>query len=231
MEPLGQGQWRCALSVSLRSWRSSTPIALADAIHVWASRLDGAIGLLYSPSECRVARFTPAAWIGVDGPMRADDVFECRCFNADIEFRWLQNAASADATGTAVVLSEGTVVVPEGWVALDALTAVETIEQLYLVWGEVATTTDGEGFVTLEAARVGRLSVPYDGEAGRGERLGLRAREYVCVEVADDGGPFGDESVFGAGNAFVAEERLMGFASAPRPERPGDARSGGHGGQ
>lgn len=177
--------------------RAVEGLTLADAI-ARAALLSG-IALLATPARHQVADIRDGACHGPGGPCPLDEVFEARVIGTDLELRWLH---SSSGLGRAVALAEQEAALPQSFGdRLPVLEAVRTFDQRYLLWG---TTTDpiASGWATLFSSRIGTLSVPVT-VAGSGRKIWLRAREYIAVESA-------------YGNAYVAEERLLGLEEAAR---------------
>lgn len=171
-------------------------VALAEALE--ATGLDGACALLTTPSAYQVARVAGHTCVTRNGPVDLAAVYEARVFSPDVELRWMESASAS------VVLAEDEYLLPGSFGdRLDPLPAVRTIEARYLVWGAVQAAMDG--WATLSSARVGVLDVPAL-TAVRHERVRLAAREYVAVDPEH-------------GNAYVAEERLLGFEPYQASER------------
>ncbi|MBO4270947.1 CRISPR-associated protein Csx19 [Microbispora triticiradicis] len=170
---------------------------LAEALE--ATGLDGACALLTTPSAYQVARVTGHTCVTRSGPVDLAAVYEARVFSPDVELRWMESASAS-----AVVLAEDERLLPDSFGdRLDPLPAARTIEARYLVWGAVQAAMDG--WATLSSARVGVLDVPAL-TAVRDGRVRLAAREYVAVDPQH-------------GNAYVAEERLLGFEPYQASER------------
>ncbi|WP_182874307.1 CRISPR-associated protein Csx19 [Microbispora sp. H10670] len=172
-------------------------VTLAEALE--ATGLDGACALLTTPSAYQVARVTGHTCVTRNGPVDLAAVYEARVFSPDVELRWMESASAS-----AVVLAEDEYLLPGSFDdRLDPLPAARTIEVRYLVWGAVQDAANG--WATLSSARVGVLDVPTL-TAFRHGRVRLAAREYVAVDPEH-------------GNAYVAEERLLGFEPYQASER------------
>ncbi len=177
--------------------RRQEKMTLAAAIAACEPCFDDAIGLFYSPESCVLSQIQATAVTGSDGqPTHLDRVFEARIFNADYELRWL-NQHSGE--GIAVLLSEHPI---ETYLTdmVDDLPAIDTQEQIYLLWGEGYRASLVNGWSRLATSRLGKLDVPIAGASQQGQRIKLKAKEYF--QVLDD--------LYG--NVIVAEERLMGFS-------------------
>lgn len=179
--------------------RAGDGLALADVIAL--AEPCGATALLAAPDRYQVADVRDGACRGPDGPCAMDEVFEARVFSGDLELRWLH---AGSGRGRAVALSEEEDSLPgELGDPLPALEAVRTFDQRYLLWGTTVEPA-ADGWATLFSARVGLLSVPLASfSRERDRKVRLRAREYVAVEPA-------------YGNAYVAEERLLGLEEVAR---------------
>ncbi|WP_250282165.1 type III-D CRISPR-associated protein Csx19 [Frankia sp. CiP1_Cm_nod2] len=184
-------------------------------------------------------------------------VFEARIFNRDAELRWLHER---DGLGTAVLLSESPALCqPPGWLfgepgepdepdepdepgepdrPVAPLTAIDRINNKYLLWGRPlrpngsqnpntsqasdvprnADATGGPLWVRLAEARIGLLDVPVPRAPREDECVFLETIEYVTTDehAATDGNATARPR---HGNAYVAEERLVGLASALPSER------------
>jgi CRISPR-associated protein (TIGR03984 family) len=177
--------------------RAGDGLTLARAIELAA--FGSGIALLASPSRYEVADLRDGVCRGPAGPCALDEVFEARVFDGGLELRWLH---SASGHGRAVVLAENEAELPADLgERLPELTAVHLFDQNYLLWGMAAAPQAG-GWTTLFSARIGTISVPL-ASSGPGRKVRLRAREYVAVEPA-------------YGNAYVAEERLLGLEEITR---------------
>ncbi|MEV5575466.1 CRISPR-associated protein Csx19 [Spirillospora sp. NPDC052269] len=120
-----------------------------------------------------------------------EGVFEARVFDEHTELRWLDNA---DDIGRTVMLSEDAAALPAAFATLDPVKATGTVTGGYLLWGKAVQASDG--WTTLTTERIGSLRVP--GEFSRGGHVALVTREYIARDPNH-------------GNAYVAEERLLGF--------------------
>ncbi|MEV6981854.1 CRISPR-associated protein Csx19 [Sphaerisporangium sp. NPDC051017] len=170
---------------------AATGITLPEALE--AARLDGGCALLTAPSAYRLARAAGRGCVTPTGPADLSAVYEARVFTAHVELRWVE-------AGYAVLLTEDASLLPGAFgEPLDALDVVTTIETRYLVWGTATTSTPG--WAMLASARVGALAVPMAAAPETG-RIRLAVREYVVADKAH-------------GNAYVAEERLIGFEPYP----------------
>jgi CRISPR-associated protein (TIGR03984 family) len=174
--------------------RAQSGVTLAQSLS--QSGFADAVALLSSPHEYVAVRFDQGSCRTAEGSAYGlDAVFEARVFDAERELRWL---AQDGATGRAVVLSEDEELLPDTFSEhLAHLEAVEILPVGYLLWGGQLS---GEDKARLHSARIGTLAIPVDAPP-EGGRLRLAAREYVLVEPVH-------------GNAYVGEERLIGFGIA-----------------
>jgi CRISPR-associated protein (TIGR03984 family) len=177
--------------IVVRSW-ARDDIPLADALRDCGMSIGTA--LLSSPTRHVVAQVRDGvAWLP-DREVNLDGVFETRAFDRSRELRWLHREYGR---GRVVVLAEEDAVLPPAYQELAPLKCLETIEQQYLLWGQ-AVAGAPPGWTTLTTARIGSLTVP--AVAAPGDRIRLQAIEYVAVDAEH-------------GNAYVAEERLLGLAT------------------
>jgi CRISPR-associated protein (TIGR03984 family) len=179
--------------------RARDQVSLAEALR--QAGIPAGVALLSSPTRHVVAELRDGVGRTPGGGADLTGVFEARAFDGRRELRWLHVAAGR---GRAVVLGEDDADLPGGFERLAPIEAVELIEQRYLLWGE-AVGGAPPGWTTLSTARIGSLTVPVS--ASPGQRVRLRAREYVVAEPQH-------------GNAYVAEERLLGLEAhaTPRPK-------------
>ncbi|MFI7449694.1 CRISPR-associated protein Csx19 [Nonomuraea sp. NPDC049714] len=162
-------------------------LALGEALA--QAGVEGGCALLTSPAAYRVAKVQASECRTPTGAVDLDPVFEARVFTSQVELRWVESGRRA------VVLAEQEHLLPSAFPGrLEPMRAVTTLPAHYLVWGKDAAPA--AGWVTLRSRQVGTLALPMAGVAA--ERVRLVAREYV---VADEE----------HGNAYVAEERLVGF--------------------
>lgn len=184
--------------------RSRNDVTLSDAIS--SSDLEGGLALLSSPTAHQVCVVRAGACLQPEGAdvvaVDPSEVFEARLFDADREMRWLHVGGGV---GRAVLLSENEILLPDTFDhELAPLSAHDTHDQHYLLWGQ-AVPGSPRGWTRLSSARIGSFAVPLP-EVGAGLRARLRAREYVAVEPRH-------------GNAYIAEERLMGLERYEPPEQ------------
>lgn len=193
---------------------------LAEALEICLPALEApeTIALLYSPSQCVLARLKDKQlWDSRDKPIDLDDAFEARVFNEETELRWLNIEAGL---GRAVLLSASPI--PEA--CRKQLTedvsrpALKLLPQTYLLWGEgvkdqdPVTTGLAAGWSRLTTARIGPMNVPIivpdaveTDDESRKPRVLLRVCEYLaeCDEY---------------GNVAVVEERLLKLEVARWPK-------------
>lgn len=170
---------------------AATGVSLADALA--AGQMDGGCALLTTPSAYHVATVAGRECHTQAGPVDLSVVYEARAFTPDVELRWVE-------AGHAVLLAEDESLLP-GFFGerVEPVPAIDAIEGRYLLWGEVEAVE--AGWVTLASARIGTIAVPAAAvvpAVAPGSRVRLAAREYVVTEHEH-------------GNAYVAEERLLGF--------------------
>ncbi|MFJ2034271.1 CRISPR-associated protein Csx19 [Streptosporangium sp. NPDC087985] len=166
---------------------AATGVTLAQAME--AADVAGGCALLTAPSAYHVARVEAGGCVTEAGPVDLSTVYEARIFTSRVELRWVE-------AGYAVLLTEDESLLPAFFgERLDELSAETTLDARYLVWGEVKASTSG--WVTLGSARIGTLTVPMATPFAQ-RRVRLAAREYVVADEVH-------------GNAYVAEERLIGF--------------------
>ena len=164
---------------------------LAEA--VTAADLDSGSALLSSAGWHRMARVVAGTLHDWEGRVDLAPVFEARVFDGVRELRWLNESGGR---GRAVLLAEDDAKLPAGFgETLPAMHAFHTLDQQHLLWGE-AEPSDGSGWTTLYAPRIGSLTVPVE----TSDRVRLIVREYVAVEAEH-------------GNAYVADERLVGLVA------------------
>jgi CRISPR-associated protein (TIGR03984 family) len=187
-------------------------LRLPEALEACLPALEGqeTIALLYSPSQCELARLKDRKLLDCrDKPISLDDFFEARVFNEQSELRWLNDKGGL---GRAALLSASPI--PETCrkqLTEDvSITALKTLpQQTYLLWGEgvkdqdPATTKLAAGWSRLTTARIGPLNVPIKvpnavntDDKSKMPRVLLRVCEYL--KVCDD-----------HGNVAVVEERLL----------------------
>ncbi|MGW4031658.1 type III-D CRISPR-associated protein Csx19 [Streptomyces sp. NPDC004838] len=193
---------------------AAEPVGFQDALA--HARLAGAVALLSTPQAFVIATVhddhrcstadTPAG-------IPLDDVFEARVFTPHTELRWM---ATGTGSGRAVILTEDDSPLPTGPFTeeITPLTAIDTIESRYLLWGRpLADDRAPDGWTTLHTPRIGVLHIPTPAGApplSASDRMQLVAREYVCAEPRH-------------GNAYIAEERLLRLdVTGPRRREKAD---------
>ncbi|MEU7002657.1 CRISPR-associated protein Csx19 [Nonomuraea sp. NPDC046570] len=166
---------------------ATTGVTLPEALE--AAGLDGGCALLTTPSAYRVAKVEGGGCVTACGPADLSVVYEARVFTSEAELRWVES-------GYAVLLTEDErLLLGSFGERVDPLPAIATMDARYLVWG--AVTASGSGWTTLASSHVGTLAVPLV-TAEEKDHVRLAAREYVVADREH-------------GNAYVAEERLIGF--------------------
>lgn len=179
---------------------SNKNITLQEALRCCSTPLNQgshAIAILYSPNQCQFAKLQeiqPEQNVTLIGSGRQEidlqSVFEARVFNEQCEMRWLN---IVDGEGKAVIISDQTLVSCLGE-DLPELSAIATLKQKYLIWGEKTNTQVDSGWTRLATARIGALDVPITFSTSK--RVQLTAIEYLAE----------DEDY---GNVAVVEERLI----------------------
>ncbi|HEY0428567.1 MAG TPA: CRISPR-associated protein Csx19 [Pyrinomonadaceae bacterium] len=138
--------------------------------------------ILYAPKKCYLALFDGTDFVDESGKINVSDVYEARIFNAEKELRWLSSGETETLTDDCLREVDG---------------FVGTIDQKYLLWGEISPSNDsnvnGE-WTELAEARIGKFYVPIKTTS----RACFEAKEYL-KEFAD-------------GNVAVFEERLTGIS-------------------
>jgi CRISPR-associated protein (TIGR03984 family) len=176
--------------------RRQTGITLADAIVACQQYFNDAVGLLYSPESCLLAKVEGIEIKDSSGTaLNLGRVFEARIFNPNYELRWLNRQSGQ---GTAVLLSEQKMTgnLTE---RIDDLQAIDTQEQTYLLWGEGYSANVQPGWSQLATSRLGKLDVPFPGVNQSKQRIKLITKEYFrCMDELYS-------------NVIVAEERLICF--------------------
>jgi CRISPR-associated protein (TIGR03984 family) len=177
--------------------RSQKDITLVEAIAACQGYFAEAVGLLYSPENCRLVKVTGTQMTDSgDAAVNLDRVFEARIFNADYELRWLNQWSGR---GTAVLISEQAIgdILAE---PIENLEAIATQDQTYLLWGEGLKANLATGWSRLATSRLGKLDVPIAGVSQSKPRIHLQATEYFQRL----------DQLYG--NVVVAEERLTGLS-------------------
>ncbi len=173
--------------------------ALESFVEAFAGKVPDTWALLYAPTTCFFAALKNRALLTEEAEIDLEKaaVYEARIFNDTGELRWLNRE---DGKGTAVVLCGDPSLVFFGATAKEKQLR-GTIRQTYLLWGESAGASDGNGWTKFAEARVGSFFVPVDGVAeGKKRRARFTALEYLG-EHAD-------------GNVAVVDERLTGIELA-----------------
>ncbi|HLO88055.1 MAG TPA: CRISPR-associated protein Csx19 [Nostocaceae cyanobacterium] len=170
-------------------------ITLKSALEKCASALSKAVAIIYSPTFCQFAKVDENGnLINMDNQcLPLDRIFELRAFNQNCELRWLNEL---NGNGKAVLLSEQNIAnyLDE---SISKITALDTIDQEYILWGKGIENKLNSEWVKLATARIGSIEVPVR-SLRNGERVYLKAIEYL--EVIDDNS-----------NVGVVEERLKGL--------------------
>lgn len=166
--------------------------SLFEALSMF-SHLGEAKGLLYSPSVCAFVKVTPEGKVfdseGELSNQVLSSIFEARVFNQDVEMRWLHNK---NLLGQLVLISEEPVHSAKDNL-LETISLVDSIEQKYLLWGEVEETQNG--WTYLKTSRIGKIVAPSPKTLKQEKRLALKTKEYL------------QEKDYG--NVVVIEERLI----------------------
>jgi CRISPR-associated protein (TIGR03984 family) len=159
-----------------------------------------AIGILYDPTSCMLARLNGDGRLcGPEGDaIDVSGVFEARIFRDSMELRWHKDASSK-GRHRAVIIAESEInlssMLDDQWKPLEIeVPVVDTLDQTYLLWGEGTENPPGDGWSELAAARIGAMPVPISG-VGPNARVILRTREYLAE--------------YEHGNVAVLDERLM----------------------
>lgn len=174
--------------------RTCNDISLSEALTGLFNDEQG-IALLYSPTCCQFAKVKNDGTLtdANEQILNLNDIFEARAFNKTSELRWLNKL---DGKGRAVLISELDIskYLQE---SISPLTALDTIKQEYILWGESAKTSANTGWSKLAKSRIGSIYVPVTG-------LTINKRVYLtAIEYLKD-----DEEY---GNVSVVEERLTGL--------------------
>ena len=174
---------------------TTTNITLKSALEKSASALSHAVAIIYSPTCCQFAKVQENGNLtnAKNEIISIDKVFELRAFNQNCELRWLNEL---NGEGKAVLISEQNI---SDYLdhKISEISALDTIHQQYILWGEKAKTVSTSGWGKLATARIGSIDVPVQGLTAN-KRVYLIAVEYL--KVTDDNG-----------NVSVVEERLTGL--------------------
>lgn len=174
--------------------RKSKGITLEQALkdRDFAIFPDG-IALLYSPTCCQFAKLQNGGSLinPENDHLNLKDIFEARVFNQNRELRWLNQT---NGKGQAVLISEQDI---SNYLSesLPNLTAIDIIEQQYLLWGKGVKNTSNHGWGKLAESRIGSISVPVTGLI-ENQRVYLKTVEYLQADEEN-------------GNVSVVEERLI----------------------
>ncbi len=196
------------------------------------------IALLYTPAKCwltkvtfqdgkccfislatETAKDTVKTFEKALDTTTTDSVFEARLFNPFAELRWLhlQNGEGR----AALIADEITDITGCLSQQLSPLTAIHTLTQTYLLWGEGVDPTKSnmpDGWSRLTTSRIGRLDVPVSGvDNHKNKRVQLRVLEYLAEYDADGSVVQSDNEPDGKklhGNVAVVEERLLSLEVA-----------------
>ncbi|NJP97984.1 hypothetical protein HCN51_52650 [Nonomuraea sp. FMUSA5-5] len=162
-------------------------VTLAEALA--KADMEGACAFLTTPTAFSIARVRGGTCEMPQGRVDLAAVYEARVFTPRAELRWMETE------GHAVVLTEEEGILPPSFSEhLPPMQAVATLPARYLVWGHASSPRPG--WVTLRSREVGAITLPSPRSAT--DRVRLTAREYVVADTDH-------------GNAYVAEERLVGF--------------------
>lgn len=197
--------------------QTRTGITLAKAIDAVAPKLDSAIGLCYTPTECYFARYDhdglwhlrllscgqrleeqPVSLDSCHGP------YEVRLFDRKKELRWLCNPEDSERRGTAVVVGQDIDTDPFGGLGGKSqrhdIPISEELPSQYLLWGQCDSQRYElpSGWSCLWEPRIPPLWVPF-AELPANKRLTLKLIEYI----GRDPGLAGEH-----GNCSVVMERL-----------------------
>jgi len=173
---------------------------LDEAANAFLTLTGEAVALCYAAENCWLAHaavHTPGVWTA---PVHAEfdhaNVYEARVFNTAAELRWLGNPGGK---GKAIVLTDEPVC-SNVFLPTDDIDLYHTMPNRYLLWGSGTDKADDtlEGWSVLFTARIGRLDIPCPGIPHH-HRAILQTVEYLAVDREH-------------GNAFVIDERLLGFA-------------------
>lgn len=159
---------------------------LEEAIDEYREILDDdekAYAILYTPRDCHLLLVDKAGkFFDNDGEFMPQNVFEARIFNHKAELRWLNES---DGRGKMAIISEKSF--PD---------TVDTIRQIYLLWGESLGANNQIGWTKFATARIGSFYVPVQLEVGQ-----TYAR-FTAVEYLRK---------YEDGNVAVVDERLTGI--------------------
>ncbi|MEA2687182.1 MAG: hypothetical protein QOE93_2377 [Actinomycetota bacterium] len=179
----------------LYAWRRDR-LELREALDAAAAAVAGGVAMVSTPELFAMAVVGPGGTLlGPTGVAVAGiAAFEVRCFTRSNEFRWVQ--LHPDGRGSAVVLSEDDSAAARfGGHPCHLEFFARITGNQYLLWGGQPTQLVG-AWSTLHSPRAGALAVPV-ALVGQHSRVALESVEYVARD--------------GHGNAYVAEERLLGL--------------------
>ncbi|MBL8149238.1 MAG: TIGR03984 family CRISPR-associated protein [Blastocatellia bacterium] len=160
------------------------------------------VGILYAPDKCSFVRLERDGKVTNEQgkELNIDRVFEARLFNSEAELRWLNES---NGLGKAIVVSRQDKKDKANYFEFsEPLKTCGAICQSYLLWGEGYSESDKqmqEGWSCLAEARIGKIYVPINGVAKKGERVLLKAVEYLRESDEENG------------NVIVFEELLTGL--------------------
>lgn len=164
-------------------------LSLSEAIRACQAVLQGAIALLYSPQSCQLACLGNDSTLGLADKSEVNltsdiSIFEARIFNPVCELRWLNRMSGK---GDAVLLWEPPAP-PESLQKIDGFSEpekikCESLEQQYLLWGEMSQKSQPEcdGWLRLAEARIGKLDVPLERQPEKTQRVYLKTFEYLAA--------------------------------------------------
>ncbi len=199
-------------------------LQLKEALEFCLPALEGreTVALLYTPGNCLLALLKDKTLRdNRDQEVALAEVFEARIFNEQVELRWLHKS---NRRGRAVLLSGGEIPreCSEKLPKDVSLSALKTLLQTYLLWGEMVVPDNHAPWYRLTTARIGKLDVPLQNadrsklseEINKGEkkRVQLKALEYLAEYDADGNVVQEDNNSDKTklhGNVAVVEERLL----------------------
>jgi CRISPR-associated protein (TIGR03984 family) len=187
--------------------------ALAACKSVMAKENSSVVAVLYATRYCRFALLGgEGQLLGKDDvPIDLNSTYEARVFNDKAELRWLHTSAGR---GNAALLTEDQQSLqnfkgePNNWKE-ESLSAVDTIPQSYLLWGESVPDQTHAGWIKMATPRIGSYFAPVNrNQIANNVRVRLNAREYLCQQPTH-------------GNVYVGEERWMSLSVADRDTQGG----------
>jgi CRISPR-associated protein (TIGR03984 family) len=191
-------------TATLTTWQT-WGISLGDALATAQGAIgDLAVGLLYSPRECRLAVHREGRLFDeADANSDLSGIFEARIFSDAGELRWWNDPATP-GLGRAAYLSEQASGLGN-WSA-EQRDDLHKLSNYYLLWGAQWQRAGlARGWAGLIEGRIGGFAVPIP-ELGPGDRVRLCTAEYLGLA---EGAP-GNEH----GNMVVVDERLLRFERA-----------------